>query len=100
MSARTARCSPDAAPPARRLYGPAARGSDMLGMHHTEAHTEIGDLLEAEGPAGQPSRLGEVVEVLGQPGHQRYRVRWDEQHESILSPEDGVSIIHTTRGQE
>ena len=34
-----------------------------------------------------------IVEVLGRPGHEHYQVRWDEQHESIVFPADGVRII-------
>jgi hypothetical protein len=43
--------------------------------------------------AGGPVRRGMILEVLGRPGHEHYRVRWDEQHESILFPADGVSIV-------
>ena len=34
----------------------------------------------------------EILEVLGREGHQHYRVRWDEQHESIVYPADGVIV--------
>jgi Domain of unknown function (DUF1918) len=57
---------------------------------HTPAHA--GDWLEVHGPAGKPSRRGQVVEVLGGAGHERYRVRWDEKHESIFFPPAGVAI--------
>jgi hypothetical protein len=30
--------------------------------------------------------------VIGPPAHRRYRVRWDEVHESIVYPSDGVNI--------
>jgi hypothetical protein len=45
---------------------------------------------------GQPRR-GQIIEVLGGPGHERYRVRWDEQHESIHFPADGTSIERRPR---
>ncbi|MGZ4331690.1 MAG: DUF1918 domain-containing protein [Solirubrobacteraceae bacterium] len=48
--------------------------------------------MEARGLHGHPSRRGEVVELLGSAGHQHYRVRWDEKHESIVYPADGVII--------
>jgi Domain of unknown function (DUF1918) len=54
--------------------------------------------VEARGLHGQSSRRGEIVELLGGAGHEHYRVRWDEQHESILYPNDGV-IITPRRGQ-
>jgi hypothetical protein len=61
---------------------------------------KAGDWVEAQGLPGKPTRCGEIVEVLGQPGHEHYRVRWDEQHESVLFPAEGVRILpRTTRGR-
>lgn len=57
----------------------------------------VGDWLEARGLHGEPARRGQIVEILGRPGHQHYRVRWDEQHESIVYPADGVNIVRGTR---
>ena len=56
----------------------------------------VGDQIEARGLHGRPSRRGKVVGVLGSAGHQHYRVRWDDQHESIVYPSDGV--ISVARG--
>ena len=53
----------------------------------------VGDRVELRGLHGQPARSGEIVELLGSGGHERYRVRWDEQHESIVYPADGVSVV-------
>lgn len=50
------------------------------------------DCIEARGLHGEPSRRNEIVELLGHDAHEHYRVRWDEQHESILYPTDGISI--------
>jgi Domain of unknown function (DUF1918) len=58
------------------------------------ADPRAGDWLEARGIHGGSPRRGEIVEVLGSPGHQHYRVRWDDGHESIVYPADGVSIVH------
>jgi hypothetical protein len=52
----------------------------------------VGDWIEAHGLYGQPSRRGQIVELLGHGEHEHYRVRWDEQHESILYPADGITI--------
>jgi Domain of unknown function (DUF1918) len=52
-----------------------------------------GDWVHVRGISGQSGREGQILEVLGRPGHEHYRVRWDEQHESILFPADGVTII-------
>ena len=56
-----------------------------------------GDWIEARGIHGEPARHGQIVEVLGRPDHERYRVRWDEEHESIVYPADGVSVVHHRR---
>jgi hypothetical protein len=51
-----------------------------------------GDWVVAHGFRGSPGRRGEILEVLGRPGHEHYRVRWDEEHESILYPDDGITV--------
>ena len=60
---------------------------------NTHPDARVGDWLEARGIHGEPARRGEIVEILGGPGHEHYQVRWDEQHESIVYPADGVIII-------
>ena len=59
----------------------------------------VGDWIEARGLPGYPSRRGEIEELLGQPGHEHYRVRWDEQHESIVYPADGVIVLPRKRNR-
>ena len=51
-----------------------------------------GDWIVARGVGDKPARRGEIVELLGGPGHEHFRVLWDEQHESILYPADGVTV--------
>lgn len=58
------------------------------------ADAQVSDWLEARGIHGEPPRRGEIIEILGRPGHEHFRVRWDEQHESIVYPADGVSVVH------
>jgi hypothetical protein len=41
---------------------------------------------------GEHERTGLILEVLGEPGHERYRVRWDEEHESIFYPGSDATI--------
>ena len=57
---------------------------------------QVGDGVEAPGLPGKPTRCGEIVEVLGTTGREHYRVRWDDQHESVLYPADGVRIVKRT----
>ena len=52
----------------------------------------VGDGIETRGLHGGPSRRGQIVELLGSEHHEHYRVRWDEKHESIVYPTDGVII--------
>jgi len=61
------------------------------------AATCVGDWLETRGIHGEPARRGRIDEILGEPGHEHYKVHWDEQHESIVYPADGVRIIHKKR---
>lgn len=53
-----------------------------------------GDWLEVTGLPGRPPRRGQVTEVLGSAGHEHYRVRWDEQHESLFFPSEAVHVVH------
>ena len=52
-----------------------------------------GERIEVSGLPGNPPRGGEVLEVLGEPGHERYRVRWDDRHESVLYPTEAVHVV-------
>ncbi len=52
-----------------------------------------GDRIEVRDIGGTPRRQGEIVEVLGEPGHEHYRVRWSDGHESIHFPADGTRIV-------
>jgi hypothetical protein len=64
-------------------------------MADTKTHPggRRGDRLVVHGHAvGRDERAGEIVEVLGEPGHEHYRVRWDEKHESIVYPSNDVTI--------
>jgi Domain of unknown function (DUF1918) len=60
---------------------------------HTQARARAGDWLEVHGPAAKRSQRGQITEVLGCPGHEHYRVRWDEKHESIHYPAGGTVIL-------
>lgn len=40
---------------------------------------------------GEPERLGEILEVLGEGDHVRFRVRWDD-HESIFYPGNDATV--------
>jgi hypothetical protein len=59
----------------------------------TRRGAHVGDWIEARGLYGQPARRGQIIGLIGHDRHERYRVRWDEKHESILYPADGVVIL-------
>ena len=66
---------------------------ERMSVKNTPRDAQVGDWLEAYGIHGEPARRGQIVEILGGPGHEHYQVRWDERHESIVFPADGVHII-------
>jgi rRNA processing protein Gar1 len=42
--------------------------------------------------AEQSERVGEILEVLGEPDHVHYRVRWEAGNESVLYPSSDATI--------
>ena len=63
-----------------------------MAMTSLDGGPRAGDWIEARGVHGQAPRRGEILEVLGRKGREHYRVRWAEQHESIVYPADGVIV--------
>jgi hypothetical protein len=54
---------------------------------------EPGDVVKVSGRhVGDVGRTGEVVAVLGEEDHVHYLVRWEDGHESILYPGEGITI--------
>jgi hypothetical protein len=51
-----------------------------------------GDWIEEPAGEGLPRR-GQILEVLGRDGHRHYRVRWDEEHESLHFPSPSARIV-------
>jgi len=55
--------------------------------------THPGDVIAIHGHrVGEAERLGEVLEVLGEPGHEHMRVRWEDGHESVFYPSSDAVI--------
>ena len=53
----------------------------------------VGDLVVVEGHCvGQGRRIGEILEVLGEPGHEHYRVRWEAGDETVFYPSNDTTI--------
>jgi len=60
-----------------------------------ENRGRVGDLVVVEGRrVGRGRRIGEILEVLGQPAHEHYRVRWDSDCESVFYPSSDATIQH------
>ncbi|GIW20029.1 MAG: hypothetical protein KatS3mg065_0325 [Chloroflexota bacterium] len=55
---------------------------------------KVGDriIIESE-KVGQPAREGEILEIIESPLGTRYRVRWDDGHESEIRPAAGSAKI-------
>ena len=48
---------------------------------------------------GQAHRTGDILEVLGEPGHEHYRVRWEDGAETIFYPSNDARIEHAAAGR-
>jgi hypothetical protein len=52
---------------------------------------EVGERVAAESESTErPARKGTVEERLGEASSRRYRIRWDDGHESIYTPAAGA----------
>lgn len=59
---------------------------------------QVGDHVIVEGPkVGVPPRTGEIVEVLSGAGGTHYRVRWEDQNETIFFPSSDARIERPSR---
>ena len=64
-------------------------------MSETKRRADVqpGDLVEVTGHfVGEKPRLGEILEVLGEPEHEHYRVRWEDGHESFYYADNDATI--------
>ena len=61
-------------------------------MTVTPSDAHAGDRIDVSPPAGELPRRGIVTEVLGAPGHERYRVRRLDGPESIHHPSGGTRV--------
>ena len=61
---------------------------------------KVGDVVAIHAHhLGEPDRLGEILEVLGSADQVHFRVRWDDEHESIFYPGNDASI-RVRRGEK
>ena len=58
-----------------------------------------GDLVVVEGHrTGESRRIGQILEVLGRPGHEHFRVRWEDERESIFFPSSDTHVRPREKG--
>jgi carbamoylphosphate synthase large subunit len=58
----------------------------------------VGDEIVITGHSvGDAPRTAEILEILGEAGHERFRVRWEDGHESIFFPADDAMIRRPRR---
>lgn len=65
----------------------------MTTTTQTKLKAREGDWIEVSGLPGRSPRRGQIIEVLGTPGHEHFHVRWDEQHDSIFFPTEGTALV-------
>lgn len=59
----------------------------------SELTVTVGDVVVVHGhTTGDAGRSGVIVEVLGSGAHEHYRVRWDEEHESLFWPGSDATV--------
>jgi hypothetical protein len=72
-------------------------------MQIEPAEARPGDVIEVRAVhPREPGRMGEVVERLGAEDAIHFRVRWEDGHESIFYPANGVRVLRggsTQRGE-
>jgi Domain of unknown function (DUF1918) len=64
-------------------------GTEVIGM---VGKTRDRIVVESE-KVGQPAREGEILEVIEAPYGTRYRVIWDDGHESTIRPAAGSAKV-------
>ncbi len=61
---------------------------------------KVGERVEVEAESTEkPTRCGVIEEVVGEQPSPRYRIRWDDGHESIYAPAAGAIGREQSREQ-
>jgi hypothetical protein len=63
----------------------------------TELAPRVGDTIELYGEqVGAIARRGQVLEVIGEGGQQRFRVCWEDGHTTIVYPSSDGIVLRAT----
>ena len=64
------------------------------------SRAHVGDLIVVHGHRlGEPTRTGEILEVLGAAEHEHYRVQWGDGRESVFTLGSDAVIRHVDRSR-
>ena len=67
-------------------------------MEKTAHKADAGDVIVIAGHrVGEAERTAEILEVLGDVPNERFRVRWEDGHESVLRPGSDATIRWVAR---
>ena len=77
------------------------KGACIVVPTNDATHGRPGDIVIVEGHrVGESRRLGEILETLGTPGHEHYRVRWEDGRETVFYPSSDATIQAGTTTKE
>ena len=81
--------------PSRGLIVATPEEAKLVSNMVTTSEARVGDAVEVKGLPGNPAKRGQILEVLGAGEHVHFRVRWEDEHESLLFPTaEGGTLIH------
>ena len=67
-------------------------------MEKTAHKADAGDVIVIAGHrVGEAERTAEILEVMGDVPNERFRVRWEDGHESVLRPGSDATIKRVAR---
>jgi signal recognition particle receptor subunit beta len=65
------------------------------------ARASIGDVLVVAGHhVGEAQQKAEILEILGEPGHERFRVRWEDGRETTIYPGSDAVVRRAGRKEK
>jgi hypothetical protein len=67
----------------------------------SDTSARAGDVVVVSGRrVGETGRMGEILDVLGEPAHRHFRVRWEDGHESVFYPGDDAVVRRRAKRKE
>jgi len=84
-----------------KLRSTASWEVDMGKATATPARAAKSDVLVIAGHhVGEAPQLAEILEVLGEPGHEHFRVRWEDGRETTIYPGSDAVVRHAGRKEK